>query len=200
MDAIALIPAYEPGDGLVGYVDQLVQRGFGRIVVVDDGSGERFRAVFDLIEAKPFCTVLRHDSNRGKGAAIKTGLSFILREFPDAVGVVTADSDGQHAPEDCRRLAEMLIRPDITQTLKHSNTVPWQPHVLPEGGAVPFLDREPLVFCDFRPDPWPLAAGHADRAQGVPAFAVAVHAERERRAVRVRDGCVDRRRPEGTSD
>ena len=121
-DAIALIPAYEPGDGLVGYVDRLAQHGFGRIVVVDDGSGGSFRAVFDAIAAKPFCTVLRHDVNRGKGAAIKTGLSFIQREYPDAVGVVTADSDGQHAPEDCRRLSEALIWPDITQTLKHSNT------------------------------------------------------------------------------
>ena len=122
MDAIALIPAYEPGDGLVGYVDRLAQCGFGRIVVVDDGSGRGFRTIFDRIAAEPFCMVLHHDANRGKGAAIRTGLSFILREFPDAVGVVTADSDGQHAPEDCRRLSEALIRPDITQTLKHSNT------------------------------------------------------------------------------
>ena len=109
MDAIALIPAYEPGDGFAGYVDRLAQQGFGRIVVVDDGSGGSFRAVFDAIAAKPFCTVLRHDANRGKGAAIKTGLSFIQREYPSAVGVVTADADGQHAPEDCLRLAETLI-------------------------------------------------------------------------------------------
>ena len=108
MDVLVLIPAYEPGEGLAAYADQLVQQGFGRIVVVDDGSGKRFGPVFDALAAKPFCTVLHHDVNRGKGAAIKTGLSFIQREYPDAVGVVTADSDGQHAPEDCLRLAEAL--------------------------------------------------------------------------------------------
>ena len=121
MDAVALIPAYEPGDGLAGYVDRLARQGFGRIVVVDDGSGGGFRSVFDGLEAKPFCTVLRHDANRGKGAAIKTGLSFIQREFPDAAGVVTADSDGQHAPEDCRRLAEALICRHGNPAIQQSN-------------------------------------------------------------------------------
>ena len=107
-DAIALIPAYEPDARLEDYVEQLAEQGFRRIVIVDDGSGERFRAVFDSLALKPFCTILRHDSNRGKGAALKTGLSFIHERFADAIGVVTADSDGQHAPEDCRRIAEAL--------------------------------------------------------------------------------------------
>lgn len=106
---LVLIPAYEPGEGFVAYVDRLAQQGFGRIVVVDDGSGEHFDPVFGALAAKPFCTVLHHDVNRGKGAALKTGFAFIRRECPDAIGVVTADSDGQHAPEDCRRLAEALI-------------------------------------------------------------------------------------------
>ena len=108
MDILVLIPAYEPGEGLVAYVDQLALQGFGRIVVVDDGSGDRFRAVFEALAAKPFCSVIHHAVNRGKGVALRTGFAFIREKFPDAVGVVTADSDGQHAPEDCRRLAEAL--------------------------------------------------------------------------------------------
>ena len=108
MDVLVLIPAYEPGEGFVSYVDQLARQGFDRIVVVDDGSGARFRAVFEALAAKPFCRVIHHAVNRGKGVALRTGFAFIQKEFPDAVGVVTADSDGQHAPEDCRRLAEAL--------------------------------------------------------------------------------------------
>ncbi len=106
MDFVALVPAYEPDDGLADYVDRLRGEGFRHVVVVDDGSGERYGAIFGALGNKPFCSVLRHAENRGKGAALKTGFAFIQREFPDAAGVVTADSDGQHDPADCRRLAE----------------------------------------------------------------------------------------------
>jgi hypothetical protein len=46
--------------------------------------------------------------NPGKGAALKTGINYILCEFPDALGVVTADADGQHHPEDILRVAGRL--------------------------------------------------------------------------------------------
>lgn len=106
MDVAVLIPAYEPDSRLLGYVDSLAGQGFNRIVVVDDGSGERYRPLFASLAERPFCTVLSHDVNRGKGAALKTGLAFIGKDPPD--GVVTADSDGQHAPEDCRKIADAL--------------------------------------------------------------------------------------------
>ena len=105
---VTLIPAYEPDGRLVGIVDQLEHQGFERVVVVDDGSGDDYRSVFDELVTKPFCTVLRHAVNQGKGAALRTGFAFIQKNFPEAHGVVTADSDGQHAPEDCRRLAEAI--------------------------------------------------------------------------------------------
>ena len=103
-----LVPAYEPDGRLVGYVDSLKDAGFRHVVVVDDGSGEAFRAIFDSLSSRPFCSVLHHDVNRGKGVALKTGLRFIRESFPEAIGVVTADSDGQHDVEDCRHLAESL--------------------------------------------------------------------------------------------
>lgn len=108
MDVVALIPAYEPVGRLVDYVDELVREGFVRIVVVDDGSGDAYGSVFDALGTQARCTILRHETNRGKGAALKTGLTYIVKSIPEAGGVVTADSDGQHAPADCRRLAEAL--------------------------------------------------------------------------------------------
>ena len=108
MNMVVLIPAYEPDSRLVGTVSQLAQQGFERVVIVDDGSGNDYRNVFDELTAKPFCTVLRHAVNQGKGAALRTGFAFIQENFPEARGIVTADSDGQHAPEDCRRLAEAV--------------------------------------------------------------------------------------------
>ena len=65
MNAIVLIPAYEPGEGLTAYADQLAQQGFGRIVIVDDGSDERSRSVFDTLAAKTFCTVPENISTTG---------------------------------------------------------------------------------------------------------------------------------------
>jgi putative flippase GtrA len=59
--------------------------------------------------------LLRHAVNLGKGAALKTGFNFALCEFPDCAGVVTADADGQHDPDDVARLARALM--DSPQTL-----------------------------------------------------------------------------------
>ena len=110
MNVTILIPSYEPEVRLVGYVDDLASRGFERIVVVDDGSGESYREIFDRLRERPFCTVLHHDVNKGKGAALKTGYAHIHERMADAAGVVTADADGQHSPDDCVRMAEALVK------------------------------------------------------------------------------------------
>ena len=106
--AIILIPSLEPDDRLPAYVGRLLERGFARILIVDDGSGEKYQPIFSSIAAMPGCTVLHHEVNRGKGAALKTGYAWIEKHCPDATGVITADADGQHAVEDCWRLAEAL--------------------------------------------------------------------------------------------
>lgn len=112
MNIVVLIPAYKPEKRLVGYVDELASSGFGRIVVVDDGSGGGFKDIFDELESMPFCSVLRHPSNRGKGVALKTGLSHILEFHQDALGVLTADADGQHVCEDCIKVAQSVVEGD----------------------------------------------------------------------------------------
>lgn len=103
-----IIPAYEPGQDVVNLCGRLKNAGFQEIVFVDDGSGAAYRAIFDQIESKYHCKVLRHAINLGKGRAIKTAVNYILSAFPDAAGVVTADSDGQHTPEDIGRCMRAL--------------------------------------------------------------------------------------------
>ncbi len=102
-DIAILIPAYQPDAKLLGLVDAL-RAWFPHIVVVDDGSTEG-RHVFDSIRDKVEA-LLVHPANRGKGAALKTGLAWIRAHLPEIAGVVTADADGQHRPEDIRRVAE----------------------------------------------------------------------------------------------
>ena len=60
--------------------------------------------------AMPGCEVARHEVNRGKGAALKTGYALIAERFPACSGVITADADGQHTVADVWRLAEALTR------------------------------------------------------------------------------------------
>jgi len=117
---IALIPAYEPERKLIGLAADLKERGFD-IVVVDDGSGPGYSDIFGELEQQ--ATVLTHPQNRGKGAALKTGLRYINKYMAytesvktaagtasvsgrDAV-IVTVDADGQHLPDDVLRVAEI---------------------------------------------------------------------------------------------
>ena len=102
---VMLIPSLEPDQRLPVYVAALMEKGFGRIVIVDDGSSEAYQKIFTQLEEMDGCTVLHHKVNRGKGAALKTGYAHIRQAMPDAVGVITADADGQHAVDDCWRLA-----------------------------------------------------------------------------------------------
>ena len=103
--AAVLIPAYKPDERMLGLIEALKKAGFSRFIVVDDGNEESYAPLFEKAEAAG-AVVLKHPVNRGKGAALKTGLQHILNETP--CPVVTADADGQHAPEDVLRIAEKL--------------------------------------------------------------------------------------------
>lgn len=106
--AVILIPSLEPDEKLPAYIRKLKEGGFAHIVVVDDGSGEAYRPIFDSVDAVEDTVVLRHEVNKGKGVALKTGYRYIMDNLPDITGVITADADGQHTVTDCLRLADEL--------------------------------------------------------------------------------------------
>lgn len=93
-----LIPAFEPDDKLIRLIKDLKAKDIFKIVVVDDGSGDNYRYIFEAAE-KEGCTVLVHKKNMGKGNALKTGFKYIMRENIQEP-VVSADCDGQHMPDD----------------------------------------------------------------------------------------------------
>ncbi|MBC8060361.1 MAG: bifunctional glycosyltransferase family 2/GtrA family protein [Clostridiaceae bacterium] len=101
-----LIPAYEPSKRLINLIYDLIDICDYHIVIVDDGSGEEFKYIFDTA-TRLGCTILTHEKNKGKGVALKTGFKYI-KETKEAVGVVTADCDGQHLPKDIVRIAEAI--------------------------------------------------------------------------------------------
>lgn len=101
---IILIPAFEPGDRLVRLIDSLnSELANPWIVVVDDGSGPRYRHIFDAARSRG-ADVLSYADNRGKGFALKQGFAFIERRVPN-VAIVCADCDGQHTAHDIERVA-----------------------------------------------------------------------------------------------
>lgn len=87
-----VIPAYNEEAGLGEVIDSLGERLPGsEILVVDDGSTDR---TAELAAARRV-PVLRHDRRRGYGAALRTGLAAVEREF-----VLFCDADGQHTAAD----------------------------------------------------------------------------------------------------
>lgn len=123
-----LIPAYEPDEKLVELIARL--RGdFAHLVVVDDGSVEEgARAVFERIRGD-VDALLVHEVNRGKGVALRTGIAWIRAHLPEVRAVVTADSDGQHAPKDIARVATAAVDyPDglVLGVREFAGTVPFR--------------------------------------------------------------------------
>lgn len=100
-NTIAIIPAYNPQPALVGIVEELVAKGF-KVVVVDDGSSSESAAIFRA--ACQQATLLAHEKNRGKGAAIKTGIDHALETWGDDCIIATVDADGQHDVDDVVRV------------------------------------------------------------------------------------------------
>ncbi|UDY24046.1 GtrA family protein [Nocardioides sp. Kera G14] len=98
-----LIPAYQPGATLPLLVGEL--RGLRPdvdVLVVDDGSGPVFRAVFAAAAAAG-ARVEHLQVNGGKGHALKVGMGMLA-----GLGrpVVSADADGQHSAADILRVAD----------------------------------------------------------------------------------------------
>lgn len=105
-----IIPSYEPDEKLIGLLTALKRDGFENLVLVDDGSGEAYQHFFRQAKEEFGCHVMHHAINMGKGRALKTAFEYVLREFPDSIGSITADSDGQHTPECILSCARALLK------------------------------------------------------------------------------------------
>jgi glycosyltransferase involved in cell wall biosynthesis len=90
---LAIVPAYNEEDS-IGSVVRGIFPHVDRVVVVDDGSGDKTGAEAEGAGA----VVLRHDLNRGQGAAIETGQEYARRV--GAKYVLHFDADGQFDPAD----------------------------------------------------------------------------------------------------
>jgi glycosyltransferase involved in cell wall biosynthesis len=99
------------------------------IVLVDDASTDRTPALLETYRGQPGIMVISHPSNRGKGAAIRTGLDSASGDL-----VVIQDADLEYDPNDYPRLIKPIIdgRADVVfgsrfagsiQNMRYANLV-----------------------------------------------------------------------------
>ncbi|MCU0372807.1 MAG: glycosyltransferase family 2 protein, partial [Ignavibacteria bacterium] len=106
-DFAVLIPAYNAGNALAKQLPALTAAiPAASICVVDDGSNDTTAEICRVNGIHCLC----HPINRGKGAALRTGFSFLLEH--DFSWILTLDADGQHAVSDIPSLvAEARANP-----------------------------------------------------------------------------------------
>lgn len=93
-----VVPAYNEAGNVEPVVDEILQAlgrnpwvGSYELLLVDDGSRDGTGAVMDRLAARHSeVVVAHHETNRGFGAALRTGFA---RSRGDAVGFITADGE-----------------------------------------------------------------------------------------------------------
>lgn len=101
MKICLLLPAYNEAK-TISHIISESRMYIEPIIVIDDGSGDNTAQ----IASEQDVVVLRHEINRGKGMALRTGFKYALEH--DYEIIITMDSDGQHEPADIPRFLVRL--------------------------------------------------------------------------------------------
>ncbi|MBX5442387.1 MAG: glycosyltransferase family 2 protein [Solirubrobacteraceae bacterium] len=97
-----IVPAKDEARTIEHVLDRLGELPFAtEIIVVDDGSTDDTAAI---VERHGGARLLRHDRNRGKGAAVRTGIAASTGDF-----VVIQDADLEYNPSDLPKLMAPLF-------------------------------------------------------------------------------------------
>lgn len=75
------------------------------LILVDDFSQDGSRGILAAEASKPNTVVLHHERNRGKGAAIRTGLKSVRGEI-----IIIQDADMEYDPDDIPRVVEPIVQ------------------------------------------------------------------------------------------
>lgn len=106
-DAWLVIPLYNEAR-VIEEVVRSARRTFPHVVCVDDASSDDSAALAEAAGA----VVVRHPFNLGQGAALQTGMRYVL-EATSAAYLVTFDADGQHRIEDAAAMVRRAREEDL---------------------------------------------------------------------------------------
>jgi glycosyltransferase involved in cell wall biosynthesis len=90
---LTALPVYNEHSHVNPVLDEVI-RYAGDVLVVDDGSTD---GTSELLAARSDVRTIRHETNRGYGAALKTAFEYAVQNQYDML--VTIDCDGQHTPQ-----------------------------------------------------------------------------------------------------
>lgn len=99
---LAAIPCFKQ-QRFIGDVVNRTKKYVDKVIVIDDGSTDDTAKVAQAAGAE----VIRHETRKGAGAAIRSGFQAAKRSNADTL--VTLDGDGQHRPEDIPRLLTPIL-------------------------------------------------------------------------------------------
>ena len=105
-EVLVAMPAYNESKAIGKVVRGVIKQGFP-VLVVDDCSSDN---TFEEAE-KAGAVVLKHVLNRGAGAARMTAIEYAREKNYDYL--ILMDSDGQHAPEDIKKLFSKRWQYDV---------------------------------------------------------------------------------------
>lgn len=97
-----IIPAYNEAEGIPNLLEKIVSSGYHtsyEVIVVDDGSSDDTALIVSRFPVR----LLKHHTNKGYGAALKTGIRKARGQK-----IIILDSDGQHDPAYIPKIAELL--------------------------------------------------------------------------------------------
>jgi glycosyltransferase involved in cell wall biosynthesis len=110
----AVIPAYNEEKQISGVVKK-TKKYVNNVVVVDDGSKDKTKDTAKKSKA----IVLRHLVNLGKGATLKTGCDYALKNNADIV--IAIDADAQHNPNEIPKFLKNLKKYDVVIAYRKLN-------------------------------------------------------------------------------
>jgi len=121
MKTYALIPAYNEEKTIEKVVKKVKKMNLTPIVVDDFSSDNTYE-----LAKRSGAIVLKHEKNKGKGEAIKTGFEFLKKNDFDYV--VLIDADMQYSPEEAIKLLTPLKegKADFVVGYRNWKTIPFR--------------------------------------------------------------------------
>lgn len=100
-----IIPVYNEEKSIAKVIEMVKRLNLNKeIVIVDDGSTDGTREILTKTQPTSHLKIIFHPKNRGKGAAIRTGLKHIRGE-----AMVIQDADFEYNPRDYEKMVKLII-------------------------------------------------------------------------------------------
>jgi glycosyltransferase involved in cell wall biosynthesis len=115
---IAALPVYNEQEHVETILSQVTKYA-DHVLVIDDGSTD---ATAEKLNRWPDLQVVRHSTNRGYGAALKSAFQFAIENEFDVL--VTLDCDGQHQPQRLPRFVSACRHADIVSGSRYLKKYP----------------------------------------------------------------------------